>query len=330
MSSLELAIWWTAAVAGLIGCGLCAGLETGVYSLNRVRLQVRHDSGDRRARMLHRLVGDRAAVLTTLLVGTNVATNVTTSAMGILLQARGLSDVQVIIADVVIVTPLLFVFAETLPKDLFASHADRLVYPFAPMVVWMRRIFTWIGLVPLITRTGDLLMRSLGAQEQAEVFHPRTQMQLLVREGVGRGLHSDEQQAIVERVLALGERKVGDVMKPWSQVSCVREDDAPSRIWQLVARTNHSRFPVVNGNGSVTGVLNALDVLEHDQSHCPPLNCLIQPARKLAHDTPLRTAISELQHEAEALAIVTRGGRSTGLVTMKDLIEPITGELTEW
>ena len=136
--------WWCCCFAGIAATGLLAGLETGVYSLNRVRLHLKFDEGDRAARALYPMVRKPERLIATLLIGTNVATNLATSSTGILLESTGLSTWQIIVADVLIVTPVLFIFAETLPKDLFAAHADRLVYPFSRPIRWLTTLFTWI------------------------------------------------------------------------------------------------------------------------------------------------------------------------------------------
>ena len=232
--------------------------------------------------------------------------------------------------DVVIVTPLLFIFAEVLPKDVFASYADTLVYPFAKPMAWMTKFFTIVPLVPLINIVSRVFMWLIGVGDLGALSHPRHQVGLLVREGVGMGLLSDEQSAIAQRVLGLADRRVGDVAVPWDQIVKVSQDDPPSVLWDLANRGSVSRFPVIDPGGKVAGAVNVYDALVQPRETCPPIAQLMRPAPLLEASMPLRAALAELQSSRAPLAIVTERGRPIGMVTIKDLVEPITGELASW
>ncbi len=330
---MEITLWLALAALGLVGCGLCAGLETGVYCLNRVRLQVRAHQGWASARILARLMSPPNALIASLLIGTNLATNVATSATGIVLEAQGLDEFQVILFDWIIVTPLLMVFAETLPKDLFAAQADRIVYPFARPLLLMRRFFTWIGAIPAINALNWLVQKLLDRKRKkiaAPALHPRLRVGTLVKEGVGFGLLSDEQSSMVERVLSLSDRTLRDEMVPWEKVVTVRTGDPSSVLWALAENTRYSRFPLVDEGGRVVGVVNLYDALQFSKVQCPPLTQLAGQALLLDRKMPLRAALAKLQSSHVGLAVVVKGERPMGVVTVKDLIEPITGELANW
>ncbi|MAE67181.1 MAG: hypothetical protein CMJ18_23215 [Phycisphaeraceae bacterium] len=327
MSPVTQAILWMLAVAGVIGCGLFAGLETGVYSLNRVRLHVRaHRS--RRAAILDDLVTHPARLLASLLIATNVATNIATSSLAAALHGYGMSDWQVIACDVLIMTPIFFIFAETLPKDLFSAHSDLLVYPFARLLRVLTFVCHWLGLLALLIGVSRLVMWMIGAAD-AQPFGRRMLMGTLLKEGVGRGVLSDDQSAIVERVLALGEQTVGEVMLDWSNVTKLDGGATAQHLWDLADQTSRSRFPVVDEGGAVRGCIDIHDALVFDPPDCPPVESLMRPARAIEIDTPIRQALQMLQ-TGVPMAVVVRQDRPVGIVTLKDLLEPITGELASW
>ena len=331
MSPASMAFWGLLSVLGILVCGLFAGLETGVYSLNRVRLHLLSQKGDDQARILASMVSRPAPLLATLLIGTNVATNLATSAMGVIFDAHELPQWQVIVGVVLIETPLLFIFAETLPKDLFAAHADHLVYPFAKPIFWLQKLLTFMGILPLITFISSVLMKGLGSRSDPIPFHPRRLVTSLVKEGLGRGLLSDEQTAIVDRVISLGGRTVRHEMVPWSTVVCVGQNDEPGRLWELARKTTHSRFPVVADRGRVVGIVNLIDALVLGRGGCPPIPQLMRAPCEIEPGLRIQAALERLQAKHEVLAIVADpGGAPLGLVTIKDLVEPITGELANW
>ena len=323
--------WSLMALAGFAGSALYSGMETGAYSLNRIRLHVLVHRGDHAALTLHALLSRPTVLLTTLLIGNNITNYLGTAAMGVILESRQLGDWETIALNALIVTPILFVVGETLPKDLFAAHSDRLMYRLTPVLRLSRVLFTYCGLAPLIGLFSNTLMKALGQDPRARAFHPRRQVGVLVREGVGYGLLSQEQSAIVDRVLDLTDRRVVDVLTPWIRVETIRIDDNTSMIWRLARRTNHSHVPVLNPRGSVVGVMRINDALAHGKEKCPPIKDLMKPAPTIGHKTPIREALDRLKHHTAGLAIVTGPtGQTVGIITVKDLIEPITGNLDQW
>jgi len=337
MSTLEVSLWAAAMLVGFIGSALYSGIETGFYSLNRVRLHVLAQQGRPAAKKLDHLVHKPTLVITTLLIGNNVANYMGTSGLTVLLEAGDLNEWQLILLNTVIITPILFVFGETLPKDLFAGHADRWLYRLVRVITWSRVIFTITGLVPVVNLGTRLLMRLLGETHEITRLHPRRQVHAMVREGVGYGVLSDEQSAIVQRVLSLGQRTVVDEMVPWDAVTTVDLDDGTDRLFQLGEQTSTTRFPVIETveqggrhTQRVVGVVDVMDALVMGREAQPTAKGLKQALLWLDPATPLRPALQQLQREQNPIAGVGTPERPLGIVTIKDLVEPITGELVSW
>ncbi len=125
MTTIEILGFGVLALVGLLLSALFSGLETGLYTLNPVRLTVRAAHGDPSAVRLRQELARQNRMLSTLLIGTNAASYLCSYALAVLLHGAGLKDWALIGWEAVILTPLLFVFAETLPKDLFRTHTDR-------------------------------------------------------------------------------------------------------------------------------------------------------------------------------------------------------------
>lgn len=330
MSGGEITFWIAVMLTGFAGSALYSGMETGAYTLNRVRLQVLADRGQRGAIMLRRMLDRPASLLSTLLIGNNVANYLGTFGLAVMLESMALSDWQTIVLNTLLVTPLLFVFGETLPKDTMAVHSDRLMPPLTPVLRFSRAAFTYSGIVPLIGLFSAGVLKLMGQPAGDPVFAPRKRVEMLVREGVGSGLLSDEQSAIVDRVLRLGGRTVRQEMVAWADVLTVRIDDPPSRLWELADRSSRSRFPVLDLAGKVIGIVDVFEALLHTPETCPPIRELMTESQTVAADRPLRTALQEFQVQGFTIAVVTDRGRPVGVVTVKDLVEPITGDLSSW
>ncbi len=325
-----LAIWLTLMALGFVFSAIYSGVETGLYRLNRVRLQILDHQHHRAAQMLRGLLTDPTIALTTLLIGNNIANYLGTAGLVVVLDHAGFSEWQVVVLNVLIVTPLLFVFGETLPKDLFAAHTDRLTYRFWPLLVASRWLFTVTGLVPLIAGMTRVVMRSMGEKDRIAPLHPRRQVEVLVKEGVGHGLLTREQSAIIERVLELSRRTVDQVMTPWSKTQWLHASDPAATLIDLTRTTVRRRFPVIDDRGELVGVVSADDIYYRDVPPDTPIRQLVQPPLTLLRQTPLRVALDFVQKSHARIAIVLDANKPVGVVTVKDLIQPITGELTGW
>lgn len=326
----HLTLWVILGLIGIVGSALFSGLEIGMYRLNRVRLHLLAQQGQSSAKIMAKLLRSKSAILATLLVVNNLANHISSSATSIVLESYELSPWGVIGVSCLVITPLLFVFGETLPKDLFAAHADRLVYPFARLLWILRWFFTFTGVLPLILLISELPMRLMGGKQRGVGLHPRLHMNMLMREGVGYGLLSDEQSAIVQRVLELGALVVDHEMIPWKKVLRLTPTQGNSDLWKLAQETSVSRFPVMDEQGRVKGVVSLYDALQFTQEECPPLEELIKPAIFFERNTPVRTALATLRDRHGTLGIVMDRHKPIGLVTIKDLVEPVTGELASW
>lgn len=330
MSTSAFIFWSIATLVGFAGSALYSGMETGTYRLNRIRLQNRAHRGERSATFLRDMIANPPVLLGTLLIGNNIVNFLGTASLTRLFDGWGMTDTQTIIANILIVTPLLFIFGETLPKDMFGAHADRLMYRLAPVLNVSHFVFRWAGLLFVINSFTRVMFRMLGDRRGTAAFHPRRQVEILVKEGVGYGLLTDDQSAIVERVMSLSKRKVEDEMVHWEDVQTISPDADAQSIWSMAERTSRSRFPVVDGDDKVIGILHVMDALRQGRDHCPEVRDIMREALQIKNTLPLRKALRTMQHKHFALAIVMEDGSPVGVVSIKDLVEPITGELASW
>lgn len=330
MSTLEFLLWCATGLFGLTLSALCSGAETGLYRVNRIRLHLLDHGGDARARIMRRLLDDPTETLATLLIGNNIANYLQATAVTVLLAGAGYNDAAVLFITTFAVTPFVLIFCEILPKDLFAAHADSLTRLTSRPVLWMRLALRAVGFLPAVSLVSNLSAKLLGRARNNALSQPRHQLELLVQEGVGHGLLSDEQSAMVDRVLDLGERRVASEMVPWSKVVKVRVEESAQGLWRLADTTSTSRLPVVDATGKVIGVLSFYDVLTHERDRCPPIASLMKPPILLETGATLREALARLKNVRGALAVVVERGQPVGIVTIKDLVEPITGELASW
>lgn len=149
MTPVEILGWSLVMLAGLAGSAMWSGTETGFYCLSRVRLDVRlHRHGDRAAVRVRDELSDPNRLLSTILLGNNLCNYAGTLGLTMLLEGSGLSDGATIALQMVVLTPLLLVFGESLPKEVFRLNADSWPYALSPVIKFVRTVATVVGVLP--------------------------------------------------------------------------------------------------------------------------------------------------------------------------------------
>ena len=161
MTVADLSTWIPLMLLGFLGSAYFSGVETGVHAQPRAAAPARCAEGAGGGPPAP-AGGRPARLLAVLLVGDNAANYLGTFALAVLLEAAGISGWWAILLNVGLVTPMLFVFGETLPKDLFAAHGDRLLYRLSGSIRVFERLFSLTGGVPLVNVFGRLALRLVG------------------------------------------------------------------------------------------------------------------------------------------------------------------------
>jgi putative hemolysin len=224
--------------------------------------------------------------------------------------------------------PILFIFGEVLPKDLFRAHTDSWTYIYSPALSWADVLFRITGIIPAISFIGSMAQKSLGTESDIEPS-PRRRFGLLFKEGLGTGAISDEQTTLADRVLTMRSLTVASEMVPWARVSCINIDTLPPQRNASLKNSTYTRFPVIDKNGQVQGVLPVLSaLLERNQ----PTTNIMQPVQFIDATMSVGRAISQVRESGQAMAVVTspQSSKPIGIVTLKDLVEPLVGELAAW
>ncbi len=318
--------WFALAAFGVVSAAILAGLETGVYTLNRVVLAVRVGRGDRRAIVLDSELARPDRVLTTLLVGVNVAHYLGGLGIAAALELFEVGTVMSVVINTAVLLPITFVGGEILPKDLFRTYTDRWTYHFGAPLRILRLLCTVTLLVPIVEWIAGMVRRWVGADERAALLEPRQRISKLIREGVHAGVLSESQTTLADRALTLRGRTVASEMTPWNQVASVaiaggREDRAA-----ILRRSGASRLPVLDQEGRVVGILTTLDAILNPGV---PTAALMAKPTTFAPTEPALRALRTMRSTRTRLAIVAdpATGHPLGVVAIKDLVEPITGQL---
>ncbi len=317
--------WPIVLAAATALAALFSGMETGIYVVNKVRLDLRAEAGGRDAQRLRRLLKKPNNLLSVLLIGTNVASYAVAFALTAMFDMGGMGGAAEWYA-LVAGTLLLFVLGDTVPKTIFHRLAETLTYRMGLTITaadwafkvtglsYFMRAASWLVMLPVRRRQGVVAVES----RLGDVF----------AEGQASGVLTHMQAVMVDRVMHIADVTLADVMVPIRKAICIRRDTAHDVLMRVLRKHNYSRVPVLDDAGDVVGILDVYDVLIDDRVAIPAER--MTAPMKLPADMTVTEALFAMRRERYMMAVVQKDGKAAGIATIKDLVEEIVGELEEW
>lgn len=316
--------WSIPAILGLIGSVIFSGMETGLYTISRLRLQLRSWRKEPAALQIEHWLKQPTAVLAGLLIWQNICNFSVSAAAAVFMRHEHIPDQFQVLLTAFILTPFMLLFAEIIPKDMFMLHADQWTYRLVGFLKSALRLITIIPLLPLLLLLNILTLRLFHGDSASAAAAPAVLS--FAEESSATGLISDTQRDLIQRALRMAHVVVGDVMVPWNRVIGIPQTITRVGFRALVRRYNISRLPVLgHSTDDILGMVNVVDMLGQNDDFNIKTH-LKQPIT-LFPEQPVRSAITLMQSAHQTIAIVVnRQSRPIGLVTMKDLVEELIGE----
>jgi Mg2+/Co2+ transporter CorB len=311
-----------------------AGSETALTASSRARMLWLEKQGDRRAAIVNRLLQSRERLLGALLLGNN-AVNIAASSLATGLLLTWLGDVGVIYATVVM-TVLVVVFCEVLPKTAAINAPDRIAVLVAKPLSWVVRLFAPIlmAIEALVRRILAVVGIRVGENQPILSAHDelRGAVDLLHREG---GVEKQDRD-MVGGVLDLRELEVSDVMIHRTEMISVNAGDRAEDVVQAVLAAPVTRVPLWRDSPeNIVGVLHAKDLLRVIQAAHGDLSTLdilsiAAPPWFVPDTTPLAEQLKAFRRRKTPFALVVdEYGEVKGLVTLEDILEEIVGDIED-
>lgn len=309
---------------------LLSGMEAGVFALSRLRIRQQGRAGNRRAKALYGYLERPENFLWTILVG-NTISNVTAFSIAVLGLYRWLNAwpglFWLAYGGFIL---LFYALVELLPKTVFRLYPNRLcmlaVIPFRliyfvlrPLVATMAILSHWI------------LRWSGGKRFTGHLFASREELRMVMQESA-HGLSSEE-RVMINRVLDLQNKTVGDITIPWSRVKTVHATTPVTELLELYRRDGISRVPVWQDDAEdkhVLGVVNAHRLLyEANLDQTSPASQWVRPVLYLDHFTRLEVALRQMQRRGQRVAIVLdKDQTEVGILSLKDVLRFMFGDVT--
>ncbi len=312
----------------LLAQGFFSGAEIAIVNCDRTKLRHRAKQGDDGAKLALRLLEKPEVILSTTLVGTNVALVLLTSlaTTAVIAMVGGQGDIYAAL----LLIPVTLVLGEIVPKSVFQQRADDLT----PRIIYPLYTFSLI-LFPVIfffSRTARLVAKIIGSRGKgAGLFVVREQIRAILDTAEGGATIDVFDAARIRNVVRFGEFVAGDVMVPAAEMKAVDTGATLEDVAKLLRDSGQEHIPVYDGERSnVTGMVSVSiwNLLERGSAK-RGLDDFIKPAYFVPSQHPLVELLPILRARSDQSAVVVdEYGSAVGMITVDNILETVVGRVT--
>jgi putative hemolysin len=307
-----------------------SGSEAALLSVQRIRIRHLARSGTPGAARVAKLVERPDRLLPPILLGNNLAnTAVAALATAMAITVFGDGGQSILIATAV-VTVVLLIFGETIPKTAAARHAERASIAVAIPIVgisWLLRPVSF-----LLQGISNTVIKLLGSDPQSQSTVTEEEIKAMVSFGHEEGAVEFGEAEMILRVLAFGDRLVREVMTPRPEIVWIKQGISIQQFLALYSGNHHTRFPVYQGDvDNVVGLVAVKDVmrlLAGGADQAAPATAWVRPVMFVPETKRIQDLFDEMRASGDQIAMIAdEFGGVAGLVTLKRLVEDIVGRV---
>jgi putative hemolysin len=319
--------------------------EIALISLNKNKLEKKSLSGNRQAKRILSLTGNPSKFLATNQVGTTL-TNFMASAfaadtfsgrftswlvsLGVKIPYNILASVS-LVSITLILSYFSIVLSELLPKRIALKKADALAFPLSGSVLFFSRIFAPV--VWFLTKSTNGILRLIGIDPKTDA-HAVTEeeIRLMIDVGSAKGTIRAGEKEILHNVFEFDDKTAGDVMTHRRDTVLLKLEDSDDEWEKAIIESRHNFFPVCGKNqDDIAGVLVFRDYLcLSDRRRETVMARAVRPAQFVPITVRTHTLFARMKKSRNHFAVVVdEHGGLMGIVTMKDLLEELVGNLDD-
>ena len=283
--------------------------ETAFSSVSKIRLKNLADNGNKKAKTALYVAERYSKALTTILVGNNIV-NIANSALATVFFVNIFGEAQGTVISTVVITIVVLIFGEVLPKNIAIGNAEKICMTFAPVLKFLMVLLTPLSIILMgINKLYKYIIESIEEE----------------------GVLEQQESELVQSALEFDEKTAEEILTPRVDMVAIDIDDPVEEITELVLKERYSRIPVYRDNiDKIIGVLHTRDYLEAliNNNEKPNIEAMLQPAHFIYKTKKLSALLADFKYNKIHLAVVTDDyGGILGIVTMEDLLEQIVGEI---
>ena len=343
LASLDAAFWMTSAAIAvlLIASAFFSGSETALTAASRGKLRSSADRGNKGAERALKVTEDNERLIGSVLLGNNVVNILATSlATAVLTKLFGQNGVAV---ATLVMTGLVLIFAEVLPKTLAITYPEAMAERFARPVALVVLIFSpVVGAVRYFVR-GVLFVFGVRTDPDSNILAVREEIAGALSLGHSEGLVEKEDRDRILGALDLNERTVEEIMLHRSGIEMINVDSPPQDILAQILQSPYTRLPLYKDEPeNIVGMVHAKDLLramhkllDGDKESVKGLAAFeVMKVAMPPYFVPETTTLDDqmrnfLKRKTHFALVVDEYGALQGLITLEDILEEIVGEIAD-
>ncbi len=340
---LDTAFWITSAaiIALLVLSAFFSGSETALTAASRGKLRSQADKGSKGAEMALHITEDNERLIGSVLLGNNLV-NILSASLATALFTKLFGQNGIALATMVM-TLLVLVFAEVLPKTYAITNAETAAARVSPIIRFVILVFSPVVSAVRTLVRGMLWVFGVRTDPDSHILAVREEIVGAITLGHEGGAVEKEDRDRLLGALDLGDRAVEEIMLHRSEIKMLDVDLPPQEMLEYVLHSSHTRLPLYKDDPeNIVGVLHAKDLLRamyarSQQAERPSQTFegfnVMEVAMK-PYFVPETTALDEqmrqfLRRHTHFALVVDEYGTLQGLITLEDILEEIVGEITD-
>lgn len=322
--------------------GVFSMSEIALVSSRKARLETAVKLGKTGAKAALGLAASPASFLSTVQIGITIiglftgiysGENITNSLEEWLMQfepVRSVADGLSVAIVLIVITYCTLVLGELVPKRIGLANPEAITLKISPFMKLLSSVaypFVWV-----LTHTSDLILKVLNITPSKINVVTEEEIKSIVQEGTLGGQIQKVEQDIVERVFALGDRKVTSLMTTRDDLVLINIRDDYDTVRNTINKDLHTIYPVYEDTKDhIVGVVTLKDLFINIQTGQFDLQKFVKPAHFFVEHTTAYKALEQFKRSTVHYALVTNEyGLLLGMITMDDILKALVGDVSEF
>ena len=312
----------------LFGGAYFAAAETSLASVNRIRMISDADDGDKRAKKVLYILDNFDSALTTLLIGNNIM-HIACSSVATLFASKLWGNAGITLTTFV-VTFIVFIFAEMIPKSYAKACSETLAPIIAPSLIFFMKLLKPISFG--FNAVTLLVAKLFPAAKDEDLTVTEEEFNDIIENIDEEDQIDEETTELLQSALEFTETSAKDIITPWDRVVTISDQMSEDEIYSIIEANHFSRFPVLDINGNIKGILHIKKFLKAKVRGRKVLKSksMLDKAYYIPATLPIDDILPDLSSHRTHMAFVKNGsGQVIGLITVEDILEELVGDIKD-
>ncbi|MCL4496942.1 MAG: hemolysin family protein [Deltaproteobacteria bacterium] len=312
-------------IASIFFEGFFAGSEIGIISFDKIKVKHKETQGNKLAKFLLKMTKRPESTFSTSLIGNSVAYTTASILATAIIYRYARSYTPFIVA--VILTPIMVIFGEIIPKMIYRRHANSLMLKSIPLLAAFGVIFFPINIIFMaFSKFLNVIFKS----KSKNVFLTKDELiKVLTISGNIEELKEYDKK-IIKRIFDFRDKTAKDIMIPLINVVAVDEKASVKTARQILVESNYSRIPVYKDRiDNISGIAFAFDIYNMENMD-KVVSDIAKPVLFIPETLKISTIMIRMQKSRQQMVVVVdEYGGASGIVAFEDILEEIVGEIRD-